>query len=66
MPATPFLVAIYLAAAGLFHFGDQPALENDPNMTLEQEIAHEREADLVAANLANEWLEPDEVSPSVF
>lgn len=31
---------------------------NNPNMTLAQEIAAERDADLAAANLTDVWLEP--------
>ena len=61
MQALSILFAIYIAAAGLIHFGPREALVDDPNMTVEEQIEHERMADLAAARLHDVWLEPEDV-----
>jgi hypothetical protein len=61
------LLAFYLAAAGLVHFGAQPRpAADDPNMSVADEIRHERLADLAAAQLSEVWLEPDAAGARAF
>jgi hypothetical protein len=61
------LLAFYLAAAGLVHFGAQPRPPaDDPNMSLGDEIRHERLADLSAAQISEVWLEPDTAGARAF
>jgi hypothetical protein len=61
------LLAFYLAAAGLVHFGAQPRpVADNPNMSLAEEIQHERLADLAAAQLSGVWLEPDTAGARAF
>lgn len=62
------LLAFYLAAASAIHFGGREPVVDDPHMSLMEEIAHERAADLAAAELGDVWLEPGGApeKPAVF
>jgi hypothetical protein len=58
MQSLALLLAIFLAAASVIHIGPPAPAEDGPNMSLAEEIAHERAADIAAANLGDVWLEP--------
>ncbi len=66
MQLLAILMAFFLAAAGLIHFGAPDRTADNPQMSVQEEIQHERMADIAAAELGDVWLEPEDVSPSVF